>query len=998
MVIAYNLCSTNLNTLSFAHPLPFPLHFFSFKVRGSPESAGRHGVYSLDETSGHATALLYRVSNEEIDATKDKDGQVPLVAGIVFFRPSVCTKLLALTIVPPLNACTYLGLDDGAACFKLSLFVDIIKALALNGAQASKAVGSTGSGSDDSDDDDWFSQSMGRTRDIVGAKARKLLAEHLHDVRISVIMPPGAMFVYMPNNFKGHIDNLFASSPLRMNDAAEKDSKNVWSLRSDAYVVSSECSPDSLIINSIVGASVSVAESATVCHSHLEKNKWEIGKGAFVCGVNDSTADETIIIEPGVVLHQVRVSIDTGAGSASPASQRSTWTIFGRSDILAASGSTLLTMPFFLDGGTQPNVGEGTFCNEDWSLFFSRTGIAPSSLWDDGEDQIAGNAKLFPVVSCCGSGKLQDILWLQPGQTPSKAQISMWKSSWRMSHAELVQRGNLHDEAVWRQTISTHVGNRITELTLRFPELGSEGLRLQHNSGLSPTDCSLLPLFKNAVQHKTTENLFKVLDNVASTTASPGIAARALACIADLLGECAHGKGGLRSGPGRNALFKGAFDAFERNDVPEAVALMAAGRVQWMSSPELLIRASRHYESAAQILIRHAVMTALQFIRTKKETVGELKLSVDTKAPWVVAETAARLDIAGGWTDTPPLSYEHGGFVTNFAILIDGKRPIGAKVRRIDRPALELVMGKQRIVLTDSEQLADYTQPQSPGALLKAAFCCAEIVSIDVKESLEEQLMSQYGGGFELHTWSNLPTGSGLGTSSILAGAVMAALWKCSGREFNDDDLVHAVLHLEQMLTTGGGWQDQVGGLIGGFKAAQSPASLPLKVSTAMIQVPKGFSELFSSHLVLIYTGKTRLARNLLQNVIRNWYAREPALVANTGNLVTNAKASQEALAVGDIEAVGKCVDEYWEHKKIMAPGCEPSFVRKMMDCMRPFVYGQSMAGAGGGGFMYAISKKPNAAAELEAVVRANVPHVENVRFHAVAVDSIGLHIYEEAV
>jgi hypothetical protein len=48
----------------------------------------------------------------------------------------------------------------------------------------------------------------------------------------------------------------------------------------------------------------------------------------------------------------------------------------------------------------------------------------------------------------------------------------------------------------------------------------------------------------------------------------------------------------------------------------------------------------------------------------------------------------------------------------------------------------------------------------------------------------------------------------------MLAGTVMAALWKAMGRETQGDAaLNHAVLHLEQMLTTGGGWQDQVGSL-----------------------------------------------------------------------------------------------------------------------------------------------------------------------------------------
>lgn len=74
----------------------------------------------------------------------------------------------------------------------------------------------------------------------------------------------------------------------------------------------------------------------------------------------------------------------------------------------------------------------------------------------------------------------------------------------------------------------------------------------------------------------------------------------------------------------------------------------------------------------------------------------------------------------GGWTDTPPVTYEHGGAVVNAAILIDGKRPIGAKVRRIPENHLVLVMGEQRIVVDNVDTLRTFTQPQSPGALLKA--------------------------------------------------------------------------------------------------------------------------------------------------------------------------------------------------------------------------------------------------------------------------------------
>lgn len=73
------------------------------------------------------------------------------------------------------------------------------------------------------------------------------------------------------------------------------------------------------------------------------------------------------------------------------------------------------------------------------------------------------------------------------------------------------------------------------------------------------------------------------------------------------------------------------------------------------------------------------------------------------------------------------------------------------------------------------------------------------------------------------------------------------------------------VLYLEQLLTTGGGWQDQVGGLMGGIKIGLSEAKLPIAVEAVDLKVSNEVIQMVNERLLLIYTGKTRLARNLLQ-------------------------------------------------------------------------------------------------------------------------------------
>ena len=54
----------------------------------------------------------------------------------------------------------------------------------------------------------------------------------------------------------------------------------------------------------------------------------------------------------------------------------------------------------------------------------------------------------------------------------------------------------------------------------------------------------------------------------------------------------------------------------------------------------------------------------------------------------------------------------------------------------------------------------------------------------------------------------------------------------------------------------------------------------------------------------------------------------------------------------GSLPLLGQCLTSYWEQKKLMAPGCEPLLVRLLMDVLAPHVHGQSLAGAGGGGFL----------------------------------------------
>lgn len=396
-------------------------------------------------------------------------------------------------------------------------------------------------------------------------------------------------------------------------------------------------------------------------------------------------------------------------------------------------------------------------------------------------------------------------------------------------------------------------------------------------------------------------------------------------------------------------------------------------------------------------------MSARAFIKTTPLLKsGSVKIN-----EWIIAKASARIDLAGGWSDTPPIAYEHGGAVTNIAILVDGKRPIGCKVRKVritnhsKSPCFIFVVhgaSTETIIVDNMHQLQTYHQPQSPAALLKAVVCCAGLVDEHSPIPLSEQLSTRLDGcGFEMHSWSDLPAGSGLGTSSILAGCALAAVWSNMGLKYDNESVYHAVLHLEQMLTTGGGWQDQVGGIAPGMKFCTSARGLPLHVTSVSVKVSNNFLEALSAHIVLIYTGKTRLARNLLQNVLRNWYSLDPDVMDNVRNLVTNAGLCATAAREENLEGLGKCIDKYWHEKKLMAPGCEPPIVTKIMMVLRPMSYGLCMCGAGGGGFMYALTREPNMDSQVLTKLRQH-PELSSVRVHKCAIDIEGMRVTRETV
>ena len=193
----------------------------------------------------------------------------------------------------------------------------------------------------------------------------------------------------------------------------------------------------------------------------------------------------------------------------------------------------------------------------------------------------------------------------------------------------------------------------------------------------------------------------------------------------------------------------------------------------------------------------------------------------------VWGRSPVRIDLAGGWTDTPPYCLMEGGRVVNIAIELNGQPPLQAYVKPCKQPHIllrSIDLGAMEVVDT-YEQLADYNKVGSPFSIPKAALVLAGFhpnFSAQRYPSLQAQL-EDFGCGIEVTLLSAIPAGSGLGTSSILASTVLGAVSDFCSLAWDKTEIGRRTLVLEQLLTTGGGWQDQFGGVLGGVKLLETP-------------------------------------------------------------------------------------------------------------------------------------------------------------------------------
>ena len=335
--------------------------------------------------------------------------------------------------------------------------------------------------------------------------------------------------------------------------------------------------------------------------------------------------------------------------------------------------------------------------------------------------------------------------------------------------------------------------------------------------------------------------------------------------------------------------------------------------------------------------------------------------------------------------------------MVNLAVELNGQPPVQVFARSSESKSIvirSIDLGSE-VVLRTYEDVRAYADIGSGFAIPRAALALCgfhpEFQAGAGYPSLEAQL-EDFGGGLELSLLCAVPKGSGLGTSSILSAAVLGCLSELAGFEWDSFEIGNRVLAIEQMLTSGGGWQDQFGGLVRGVKMMET---LPGLDQTPDIRWLPGHFFTRPEHQscqLLYYTGVTRVAHSVLSEIVRGMFLNRREHLSCLEELSDHASNVFEVLQKGDFDQLARLVDRTWQLNQKLDSGTNPPEIRRLLEPLEDLLAGKKLLGAGGGGYLLMMAKDADAAVRIRRKLGENPPNTR-ARFVDFSLSETGLQV-----
>lgn len=306
------------------------------------------------------------------------------------------------------------------------------------------------------------------------------------------------------------------------------------------------------------------------------------------------------------------------------------------------------------------------------------------------------------------------------------------------------------------------------------------------------------------------------------------------------------------------------------------------------------------------------------------------------------AAAPVRLDFAGGWTDVPPFSTREGGAVVSATIGLFARAEV---------------------------------QPRSDAFHLVAQELGAELVLTDPHAAVADPRLALHGAALRLFrpstqlslsTRSDVPPGSGLGSSGAIDVALVAALSRAMGEPLEPLTCAHRAWRLEAVeLGMPGGKQDQYSAALGGFNLMYFDDP---EVRVIRLELEQDFLAELARRTVLCYTGASRLSGNTIARVIAAYERGDGGVVNAFRTMREVALETVEALQQGNIFLLSTLLERNWLAQQQLDPGMRTAEMAQLERAMKAAgALGGKAAGSGAGGCMFFIAGDDVAAARAAA-------------------------------
>ena len=289
----------------------------------------------------------------------------------------------------------------------------------------------------------------------------------------------------------------------------------------------------------------------------------------------------------------------------------------------------------------------------------------------------------------------------------------------------------------------------------------------------------------------------------------------------------------------------------------------------------------------------------------------------------IITRSPLRISLGGGGTDLPSYYRKHTGFVLSAAI----NRYVYIAVNEAFRPRILLKYSKQE----DVE-------------------CVDQIQHPIFREAL--RLTGITGPNLEIASFSDIPAGTGLGSSGSFTTALLRALHTMKRSFVPPQELAEQACHIEiDLLKEPIGKQDQYIAAFGGitsfeFLPDDQVVCQPLKIA------PETLANL-EDGLLLFFTGSSRSASEILRDQDKRTCDNAADMLQNLHHTKKLGHDSRDALLAGDLRKFAELMHVHWEHKKKRSPGMSNGLIDEMYELARKHgALGGKLIGAGGGGFL----------------------------------------------